>query len=52
MTSPPTLARSLGLADAAFIGLGSMITNLLLKGEVSPRYVPLASIAEVAVTDR
>ena len=25
MTSPPTLARSLGLADAAFIGLGSMI---------------------------
>ena len=26
------------------IGVGSMLTNVLLKGDVSPRYVPIASI--------
>ena len=34
------------------IGLGSMITNLLLKGEVSAKYVPVAAIMMTVFLDR
>ena len=55
MAQLPVFTRDVLLADDAvanaFIGLftigigaGSLLTNALLKGEVSPRYVPLASI--------
>jgi acyl-[acyl-carrier-protein]-phospholipid O-acyltransferase/long-chain-fatty-acid--[acyl-carrier-protein] ligase len=55
MAQLPVFTRDVLLADDtvanAFIGLftigigaGSLLTNALLKGEVSPRYVPIASI--------
>ncbi len=55
MAQLPVFTRDVLLANDAvanaFIGLftigigaGSLLTNALLKGEVSPRYVPLASI--------
>ncbi len=56
----PVLARDVLRADekvanlfnVAFvvgIGVGSMLTNRLLKGEVSPRHVPFAAIAVTVV---
>ena len=55
MAQLPVFTRDVLMADDtvanAFIGLftigigaGSLLTNWLLKGEVSPRYVPIASI--------
>ena len=55
MAQLPVFTRDVLLANDAvanaFIGLftigigaGSLLTNALLKGEVSPRYVPIASI--------
>jgi acyl-[acyl-carrier-protein]-phospholipid O-acyltransferase/long-chain-fatty-acid--[acyl-carrier-protein] ligase len=56
MAQLPVFARDVLLVDDSmanvFIGLftvgigaGSLVTNALLKGDVSPRYVPIASIA-------
>ena len=39
-----SVVASPGPSATIGIGAGSLLTNWLLKGEVSPRYVPIASI--------